>query len=328
MREPQSGWLWDKPQALLEGVVRHVEKTVVGGRETIENILVALLCGGHVLLEDVPGVGKTLLAKTTAKTLGCAFGRIQGTPDLLPSDITGMSVYRRSSEAFEFRPGPIMANVVLADELNRASPKTLSALLEAMEERHVTVDGETMPLPDPFFVIATQNPSGFEGANPLPEAQLDRFVMKLSLGYPTAAEETALLDRGGTQTEVRTLLTLEELRALRKEASVVHVDETMKAYIVSLAAATRTAPELSLGASPRASLALMRASQALALLRGRTFVVPDDCRALAVPVLAHRVRLRPEAAYAGIEAERVVGELVKSLAVPAPAPSAIRSAAR
>lgn len=327
MRQPPNGLLWDRPQALLDGVVRHIERVVVGKRETIERILVAMLSGGHVLLEDVPGVGKTLLAKTTAATLGCSFRRIQCTPDVLPSDITGVSMYRKSTETFEFRPGPIMANVVLADELNRTSPKTQSALLEAMEERHITVDGETLLLPDPFLVIATQNPLGFEGAYALPEAQLDRFLLKLRLGYPSAEEETSLLGRtgggsgGASYKEVRPLLLVEELRELQRQAAQVHVDEPVKRYIVALVHATRRMPELALGASPRASLALMRASQALAMLRGRPYVVPDDCRELALPALAHRLVVQPEASYAGYTAESIVERLVRETPVPsAPAP--------
>jgi len=317
MRPSGNGLLWDRPQALLASVVRRIEKTVIGKRQTIEQLLVALLCGGHALLEDVPGVGKTLLAKTTARALGCSFQRIQCTPDLMPSDITGVAIYRRSSETFEYRPGPIMANIVLADELNRTSPKTQSALLEAMEERHVTVDGATHPLPQPFMVIATQNPSSFEGAYPLPEAQLDRFLLKLRLGYPTREEEAALLSRAPeAAADPGPLLLLDELRELQRQASAVHVDEPVKHYIVALAQATRERPELALGASPRASLGLLRASQALALLRGRTYVVPDDCRELAVPVLAHRLMLRPEASFAGHTAESVVRSLLDAVPVP------------
>lgn len=317
-REWNNGILWDRPQALLEGVVRNIERVVIGKREVIEYVLAALLCGGHVLLEDVPGVGKTLLAKTTARALGCSFQRIQCTPDVLPSDITGVSIYRKSTETFEFRPGPIMANVVLADELNRTSPKTQSALLEAMEERHVTVDGETHALPEPFMVIATQNPLGFEGAYPLPEAQLDRFLLKVKLGYPTPEEESLLLTRNaeGPERSVRPMLLLEELLELKRQAAAVHVDEAVKQYIVALVCATRVSPELALGASPRASLALMRASQALALLRGRSYVVPDDCRHLAVPVLAHRLALRPEARFEGKTAEHIVQSILNDTPVP------------
>jgi MoxR-like ATPase len=327
MRQSGNGLLWDRPQALLDGVVRHIERIIVGKRETIEHVLVALLCGGHVLLEDVPGVGKTLLAKTAAKTLGCTFQRIQCTPDVLPSDITGVSLYRKSTETFEFRPGPIMANVVLADELNRTSPKTQSALLEAMEERSITVDGETYALPDPFIVLATQNPVGFEGAYSLPEAQLDRFMLKLRLGYPTPAEEAELLSQSGlAPREVRPLLLLEELKELQRQAASVHVDEAVKHYIVALIHATRQAPELSLGASPRASIALMRASQAMALIRGRTYVVPDDCRALAIPVVAHRLGVRPEAAFAGHTADQVLARILQVTPVPAAAPSKLGGA--
>ncbi|WP_199617573.1 AAA family ATPase [Paenibacillus alkalitolerans] len=320
MRAPRENVLWDRPQALLEGVVRHIERIVIGKRESIEQILIAILCGGHVLLEDVPGVGKTLLAKTAAKALGCTFGRIQCTPDLLPSDVTGVSVYKKALETFEFRPGPIMANIVLADELNRTSPKTQSALLEAMEERHVTVDGETYALPEPFVVLATQNPLGFEGAYPLPEAQLDRFLMKIRLGYPTAAEETALLNRADgamSSAETRALLSLEELRELQRQAALTHADDSIKQYIVLLVHATRRSPELSLGASPRASLALLRAAQAQALLRGRGFVVPDDVKALAGPVLAHRLVVRPEASYASVVAEEALRRIVRETPVPA-----------
>ncbi|WP_274363051.1 AAA family ATPase [Paenibacillus thermotolerans] len=318
MRGPRSEILWDRPQAMLEGIVRYVEKIVIGKRESIEHVLVAILCGGHVLLEDVPGVGKTLMAKTIARTLGCEFGRVQCTPDLLPSDVTGVSIYRKALETFEFRPGPIMANIVLADELNRTPPKTQSALLEAMEERHVTVDGESYRLPEPFVVLATQNPHGFEGAYPLPEAQLDRFLMKIGLGYPTPEEEESLLSRADAAApEPRALLTIDELRELQRQASATLADSSIKQYVVRLVHATRRASELSLGASPRASMALLRAAQAQALLRGRGFVVPDDVKALAVPVLAHRLAVRPEAAYAGATAEQVLRRILKETPVPA-----------
>ncbi|HZG57777.1 MoxR family ATPase [Paenibacillus sp.] len=328
MRLSGQGKLWDRPQALLDGVARQIERVVIGKRDAIEHLLVALLSGGHVLLEDVPGVGKTLLAKTAAGALGCSFRRIQFTPDVLPSDVTGVSIYRKSTESFEFRPGPIFANVVLADELNRTSPKTQSALLEAMEERRVTVDGETYELPRPFMVVATQNPLGFEGAYPLPEAQLDRFLLRVRLGYPTRDEEAALLSRPTVEASApQPLLLAEEVRELQREAAAVHVDEPVKQYIVALVQATRTRPELALGASPRASLALYRASQALALLRGRSYVIPDDCRELAVPALAHRLSVRAEASFAGHTAESVVSQLVAATPVPsAPNPSRIGGA--
>jgi len=310
---------FDPPQVVLERVIYQMEKVIIGKRDCIEKLLIALLCGGHVLLEDVPGVGKTMLVRALSRTIDGSFKRIQCTPDLLPSDLTGSSVYNRQTSLFEFRPGPLMANMVLADELNRATPRTQSAMLEAMEERRITVDGETYPLPEPFFVLATQNPFDFEGTFVLPEAQLDRFLMKLSLGYPDAAQEKELLDRVENRRPVdqlRPLLLTEEFVALQKEASRVHVDDSVKSYIVQLAAATRSHPDIALGASPRATIALMRAAQGRAFLSGRSYVIPDDVKRLAVPVLAHRLLLSPEAAMEQKQAAAVMDSIAAVAPIP------------
>ncbi|MCL6636761.1 MAG: MoxR family ATPase [Alicyclobacillus sp.] len=303
----------------LQAVVSRVEQVLVGKPEVVRLVLVALLAGGHCLIEDVPGVGKTTLVRAVARALGCEFKRIQFTPDLLPADVTGVSVYNQKSQTFEFRRGPLFAQVVLADEINRTSPKTQSALLEAMAEGGVTVDGQTYVLPQPFFVLATENPVEFEGTFPLPEAQLDRFLFKFSIGYPAAADEVALLERwegSAALTALPAAAQPEDVLAWRQAAAQVHTEPALREYIVQLVQATRQHPSLSLGASPRASLALYRAAQAWAYACGRPYVVPDDVRYLAPIVLAHRLILTPEAKWAGIQPTDLVRTLVESLPAP------------
>lgn len=280
-----------------------------------EKICVALLCQGHVLLEDVPGLGKTMLVKALAKSMGGKFSRIQFTPDLLPSDVVGVTVYDQKDKEFLFRPGPVMANIVLADEINRTSPKTQSSLLEAMEERQLTVDGVTWPLPNPFMVVATQNPIEYEGTFPLPEAQLDRFMIRLNIGYPQAETEAAIVrsqEDGSHPLEgIDVVLSPEQLKSAQREAAKVTLEDRFLYYIVSLSRATRTHPALYLGVSPRGSLALAKTAKALAWLRGRDHVLFDDIRAMAVPVLAHRVILKPENMIQGLKAQDVIEELIK-----------------
>ncbi len=302
----------------ISDVVANVEKVIFGKHQEVELALVALVCRGHILVEDVPGTGKTVLAKAIARSLGCSFRRIQFTPDLLPSDVTGVSIYNQRTNAFEFRPGPIMSQIVLADEINRATPKTQSALLESMEERQVTVDGVTYPLPDPFLVMATQNPIEFEGTFPLPEAQLDRFFIRLQLGYPTDREEIAILDAQRVIHPLETIeqvLSAEELLQAQSAAKDIHIADQVKAYVVAVVNATRSHPDVYLGASPRGSLALARASQALALLQGRDFVLPDDVKRLAVPTLAHRLILQPQARLKDLAATTVIAEVLASVPV-------------
>lgn len=311
---------FDAPQAIVEHLIYNVEKVIVGKREAIEKSVIALLCDGHVLLEDVPGVGKTMLVRTLAKSIGGAFRRIQFTPDLLPSDVTGVSVYQQKTQEFTFRPGPIMANIVLADELNRASPKTQAALLEAMEERSVTVDGQSHSLPQPFLLLATQNPVEQEGAFVLPEAQLDRFLMKIRLGYPREEEEAKLLDRVQDKhpvDNVKPVLLPEELIRLQRQVASVYVDDSLKKYIVRLAAATREHPDLLLGASPRASISLMRTAQGQAFVRGRSYAIPDDIKQMALPTLAHRLILRPDALWLDKSAENIIRQIIGETPVPA-----------
>jgi MoxR-like ATPase len=278
-----------------------------------------MLCEGHVLLEDVPGIGKTMLAKAIARTSGCSFRRIQFTPDLLPSDVTGISYYNQKLAEFQFRPGPVMAQVVLADEINRATPRTQSALLEAMEERQITVDGETRPLPRPFIVLATQNPIELEGTFPLPEAQVDRFLLQLKLGYPDEAEENQMVGRFEQQNPLDTLAAVTgaaEITQMMNEARQVRVEESVRHYIVAIVRATRAHPSVELGASPRGSLALHHTAQALAAVRGRDFVIPDDVKYMAPHVLTHRVIISPQTRLRGRTAAEILREVVNSVPVP------------
>lgn len=303
----------------IDHVLENISKVIIGKREVAELSVAALLAGGHILLEDVPGVGKTMLVRALAKSTGANFRRIQFTPDLLPSDVVGVSIYNPKEMEFEFRPGPIMGNIVLADEINRTSPKTQSALLEGMEESSVTVDGETLSIPKPFFVMATQNPIEHEGTYPLPEAQLDRFIMKLKMGYPTPSEEIQVLnslEHAVPIEDLDTVITLEELITIQKEVRTVHVSEVLKGYIVELATRTRHDPYVYLGASPRASIALMRAAQAYALMKGRDYATPDDVQYLAPFVFAHRIILKPEARYEGMATQTILKDIIKRTPVP------------
>ena len=303
----------------IERLAVNVEQVIVGKRPMIELILIALLCEGHVLIEDVPGIGKTTLAKAIARSLGCTFRRIQFTPDLLPSDVTGISFFNQKQSEFEFRPGPIIAQIVLADEINRATPRTQSALLEAMEERQITVDGETRLLPRPFVVLATQNPIELEGTFPLPEAQVDRFLLRVKLGYPTAAEESQMVQRFEQQNPLDSLQAVMsdiELITLCAETRSVHVEESVRDYIVSIVRATREHPAVELGASPRGSLALHRTSQALAAIRGRDFVIPDDVKYMAPFALTHRVIISPQTRLRGRTAAEILREIVGNVPVP------------
>ena len=300
-------------------VIANVERVIVGKQEAVRLTLIAVLCSGHVLIEDVPGVGKTVLTKAIARSIGCGFKRIQFTPDLLPSDVTGVSMFNQGTATFEFRPGPIMSQFVLADEINRATPKTQSALLEAMEEQQITVDGDTHPLPRPFIVMATQNPIEYEGTFPLPEAQLDRFMLNISLGYPSPADEVTILGRQQRSHPVDSLdqmLTDSELVAIQWQIREVRVEQELREYIVALVAATRQHPQVYLGASPRGSLALFHAAQALAALSGREYVLPDDVKRLVKPTLSHRLIIAPAARVRGVTASSVLDELL--LAVPVP----------
>ena len=305
-------------QSFARRVTENVERVIVGKGEAVELLLIALLCDGHVLLEDVPGVGKTMLARSLAVSLGVSFKRVQCTPDLLPNDITGVSVFNQQTRQFEFLPGPAFAHILLADEINRATPRTQSALLEAMGERQVTVDGVTRALPRPFMVMATQNPVEYEGTFPLPEAQLDRFLLKVSLGYLSIEQEKDLLLHLRRQHPIDTLEPVidgAQVVDLSETVWEVHIDDTLRDYIVRLVDATRQHPDLLLGASPRGSLALYRASQALAALRGRSFVLPDDIKLLAPLTLAHRCIVQPESALRGRTAQSVVNDLLAQVAL-------------
>lgn len=303
----------------VSAVIGEIEKVIVGKRPEIVLLLTAMFAGSHVLIEDVPGTGKTTLAATMAKVTGLEFRRAQFTPDVMASDITGYNIYNRQKEEFEFRRGLVMCNLLLADEINRASPKTQSALLEAMEENRVTVDGVTYDVPDPFMVIATQNPTGYVGTYPLPEAQLDRFALKVKMGYPSPEEEIGIIRaRKGVNPldAVNNVISLEELREIRAAVSDVRIDEELYKYIVSLIVGTRKHPSLALGASPRASVALMRLSQAYAFIRGRNYVLPDDIAAIFRPAIGHRLMLRQDARLKGTSPEEILGEILRTTEVP------------
>jgi MoxR-like ATPase len=306
-------------QDFADAVINNVEKVIVGKRPAIELVLIALLCEGHVLIEDAPGTGKTMLARAFAITTALEFKRLQCTPDLLPNDVTGVSVFNQKKREFEFRPGPAFSNILLADEINRATPRTQSALLEAMGEGQVTVDGVTWPLPRPFLVLATQNPIEFEGTFPLPEAQMDRFLMRLSIGYPDFADEDAMMQMQQLAHPIEALeqaVDGKRMPELQRQVRQVHVVESVRRYILNLVHATRDHPALALGASPRGSLALFRTAQAYAALRGRDFVIPDDIKHVAVTCLAHRMVMNPENALGGETTAGVVWELLKQVEVP------------
>ena len=300
-------------------VVENVKRVIVGKERSVELGVLALICQGHALIEDVPGVGKTMLARSIARSVGCAFKRIQFTPDLLPSDVTGVSIFNQKSGDFEFREGPIISQMVLADEINRATPKTQSALLEAMEERQVTVEGVTHLLPRPFMVMATQNPVEYEGTFPLPEAQLDRFLLTITLGYPTPDEELSIVENQRLSHPIDSLQPVtnaEDIVALQEAARQIYVDDLIKQYIVTINEKTRDHPDLSLGSSPRGSLALFRGAQAMALIEGRDFALPDDVKELAVPMLSHRIIVSAAARMRGLRGRDVISSLVEEIPVP------------
>ena len=306
-------------QSFSEKIIRNLEKVIVGKRQTLENVVVGLLCQGHILIEDVPGVGKTMLARSLAKSIGSTFKRIQFTPDMLPSDITGVSIFNQITREFEFRPGPVMAQIVLADEINRATPKTQSALLEAMEERQVTVDGVTYLLPAPFMVMGTQNPIEYEGTFQLPEAQLDRFLLRIKLGYPSLSDEIHILELQQIRhpiEDIKEVVSAEEVVNMQNLIKTIYVAPTVKQYIVELTRNTRINEDVYLGASPRGSLGLFRVGQAKAAMDGRDYVLPDDIKTLASTVLAHRMVVDPASRLRDINSELIVSEVLKNLAVP------------
>ena len=298
---------------------QNIQKVIVGKDDVIDLTLIALLCEGHLLLEDVPGTGKTMLAKTIAASVGCRFRRIQFTPDLLPSDVTGIYYYNQKAQEFEFRPGPVFAEILLADEINRATPRTQSALLEAMQERQVTVDIATHPLPRPFLVLATQNPIELEGTFPLPEAQLDRFLMKIALGYPTAAQENEIVlrfERSDPLDTLASVVTPAEILAMQAEVRTVRVEISVRNYLVNICRATRSHADIELGASPRATMALYRTCQARAAIEGRDFVIPDDVKRLAPFVLTHRLMVNPQTRLRGRQPQEIIQDVVNTVPVP------------
>jgi len=309
----------ERIQDFSSRILENLERVIVGKRDTLELIVTGLLCQGHLLLEDVPGVGKTMVSRALAKSLGCQFSRIQFTPDMLPSDVTGVSIFNQVTRQFEFRPGPLMAQIVLADEINRATPKTQSALLEAMEERQITVDGVTHRLPAPFLVMATQNPIEYEGTFPLPEAQLDRFLMRLRLGYPALTDEVHILELQQIKHPINDLnevAPLEEVLQMQEMVKYVYVSQPVKRYIVELVRATRNSADVYLGSSPRGSLSLVRTAQVRAAINGRDFVLPDDVKGLASFVLAHRIIIDPAARLKNISAETIIQEVLHTIPVP------------
>ena len=304
---------------VAQKIIGNVEKVIVGKSRAVELGVVALMCQGHALIEDVPGVGKTMLARSLARSVGCAFKRIQFTPDLLPTDVTGVSIYNQKTGEFEFREGPIISQLVLADEVNRATPKTQSAMLEAMEERQVTVEGVSHQVPSPFIVMATQNPVEYEGTFPLPEAQLDRFILIINLGYPTVEEELEIMERQQMAHPIEALESVasaDEVIELQRAIRGIYVDDLVKQYIVAVVDSTRSHADISLGASPRASLALFRGGQAIALIRGRDFVLPDDVKDLAVPMLSHRMIVSAAARMRGVSSEEIVTGILDETPVP------------
>jgi MoxR-like ATPase len=308
-------------QEPAERVVANVERVIVGKHAEVRLAMVALLCEGHILIEDVPGVGKTMLAKAISRSIGCTFRRIQFTPDLLPSDVTGLSIFNQKTQEFEFRPGPIMAQVVLADEINRATPKTQSALLECMEEKQATIDGVTHEMPTPFLVMATQNPIEYEGTFALPEAQLDRFMLRLRMGYPKAVEEIVILDeqkRRHPIDELGQVIDAEELHQMQMATKEIYVDQAIAEYIVRLTGATREHGDVYLGASPRGSINLYRAVQATAALDGRDYAIPDDVKQLAVPILAHRLIVKSQASLREVDPDAIVREVLAQVPVADP----------
>lgn len=306
-------------QSVAERIIDNVSQVIIGKRNEIRLTVLGLLCQGHILIEDVPGVGKTMLARALARSIGASFSRIQFTPDMLPSDVTGVSVFNQSTRQFEFRPGPIMAQIVLTDEINRATPKTQAALLESMEEHQITVDGVTYPMDDPFLVIATQNPIEYEGTFPLPEAQLDRFMLRIRLGYPTPQEEIAMLDSQQYQHPligINQVVTVAELLDAQRGVRDVYLNHDIKNYIVNLVTMSRQHPDVYLGASPRGALALFRTSQARAAIAGRDYVVPDDVKALAEVTLAHRIIVGPNARIKDISSNSIVHSILNAVPVP------------
>lgn len=306
-------------QSVANRVLNNVEQVIIGKQAEVRLTLLALLCEGHLLIEDVPGVGKTMLTRAIARSIGCSFRRIQFTPDMLPSDVTGVSIYNQKTQEFEFRPGPIFAQIVLTDEINRATPKTQSALLEAMEERQVTVDGTTHEMARPFMVLATQNPIEYEGTFPLPEAQVDRFMMRIHLGYPLKRHETDMLSRQSDHhpiQDISQVVTVEELVTAQQAINNIYVDNLVKEYIVDIVNTTRDHPDIYLGASPRGSLALFAAARAWAAMDGRDFVVPDDIKLLAEPTLAHRLIVSPSARIKNVTAQQIIEDSLRHTPVP------------